>query len=71
MWQCVELEGSVHSVPLDDWFHHIPDYDCDCNPRVEVIDEFLVNYQHKSFDGREHIEPDHDKSTCAYCVVNS
>jgi len=60
--------------PVNDLVDHDTDGgDCVCGPTVEPVERddgsmgFLVS--HHSRDGREHIEPGHDRSECPGCCA--
>jgi len=67
---------AVHTVPINDLIEHLTDgSQCPCGPETIPVecDDGSMNYVilHHSLDGREHSEPDHDKSECPLCSVTS
>jgi len=31
----VNFEDDIHCIPQDDWFEHMPDANCPCNPKLD------------------------------------
>lgn len=54
----------VNIVPVDDVVEHEESLDCVCTPDEDG--DLIV---HHSFDGREHLEPDHNKDNCKFCIT--
>jgi hypothetical protein len=50
-WEVVELDDSVHVVPIDDRREHLLTMTCTCQPRVEIYSRALVI--HNAYDFRE------------------
>jgi hypothetical protein len=66
------MGDSVHTYPVGDLIEHVTDGgDCPCGPTVLPVEceDGSIGYSvvHHSLDGREHHEPDHDKSACPGC----
>lgn len=60
-WRVVELDESVHILPVQDIFLHEKSCACLCGPRAEVRGEDFAFWQkmlvtHNSMDGRERRE---------------
>jgi len=34
--QLVNFENDIHCMPQDDWFEHVPDCNCPCNPKPDA-----------------------------------
>ncbi len=65
---------TVHTYPLNDLVEHEVDGgDCPCGPTTDPVEaedgSIGFHVRHHSLDGREHSEPDHDRSECPGCCV--
>lgn len=58
---------NMHVIPVDDWFDHSDSPNCKCRPVVRGI-VGGTTIAHNSFDGREHLEADHNWRECPVCV---
>jgi hypothetical protein len=63
---------TVHTYPVNDLIEHVTDGgDCPCGPTTEPVEaeDGSIGYSvvHHSLDGREHVEPGHDKGACPGC----
>ncbi len=57
MWAKLEHpENNFHIIPVEDWITHEAT-ECPCNPLVESQDGGVMVSRHRSFDGRELLEP--------------
>lgn len=60
-------KAMLHVIPRDDWFAHTEEgTECACGPTLDET-ETCINVIHASYDGREHLEKDHDWHNCAVC----
>ena len=46
----------IHILPVNDLKEHEESSTCDCNPRIEILDDGEIMVVHNSYDGREYIE---------------
>lgn len=53
MWQNIEHDGYIHTVPIQDTHNHLASKECWCQPEVEEEFKLIV---HHSADGREQFE---------------
>jgi hypothetical protein len=61
------MSDTIHVIPINDLIEHDTFGDgCVCGATWVRADEAWI-LQHHSLDGREHSEPDHDKSDCPLC----
>jgi hypothetical protein len=65
---------TIHTVPVNDIVEHLTDgEDCPCGPETIPVerDDGSLGFQlvHHALDGREHLEPDHDRAACPACVT--
>jgi hypothetical protein len=69
MIESPEKPAHYHVTPVDDWQNHKEgdSSDCDCNPKVELLENGNTLVTHNSYDGREHLENDHDWQNCHIC----
>ncbi len=44
-----------HILPIDDLYPHEESQDCECNPRVEIVEDSLL-IVHYAWDGRDILE---------------
>ena len=63
---------TIHVVPLGDGIQHDTDgADCVCGPITSAVfrEDGSTGWvvAHHSLDGREHAEPDHDRTACRGC----
>jgi hypothetical protein len=66
------MSQTVHVLPVGDLIEHEDEgTDCVCAPTVEPVpdDDGSMGWLivHHSLDGREHAEPDHDRTACPRC----
>lgn len=67
------MSDTVHTIPVNDLIEHLTDEgtDCPCGPTTEPVvrDDGSMGWSvgHRSLDGREHNEPDHDRASCPGC----
>ena len=56
-WESIKYdeERELHTVPLNDDYDHEHTICCDCNPRIERVNGWII-ICHNSFDGREAVE---------------
>lgn len=55
-WQVVERQDQrlVHVLPLGDLKPHVEEADCDCEPELEIMIDYLADLMvHNSYDKRE------------------
>ena len=43
--------GNIHNIPTNDWYPHINNKYCFCQPTLSRFDDNI--WQHNSYDGRE------------------
>lgn len=70
-WSVVDLleyNGEIHCIPISDIGIHRVSKWCPCRPEIADECDHGAVYTHNSFDGREHREVDHNRSTCPTCV---
>jgi len=70
------MTSKIHTYPLGDIIEHDRSgEDCICGPEVVPVEckDGSINWHiiHHALDGREHAEPDHDKSDCPLCSGGS
>ena len=46
----------IHILPVNDLKEHEELTTCECNPRIEILDNGEIMVVHNSYDGREYIE---------------
>ena len=46
----------IHILPVNDLKEHEELTTCECNPRIEILDDGEIMVIHNSYDGREYIE---------------
>ena len=65
-------EREVDVAPVNDIVQHTFGQDCLCGPDTIGFELPAGGmgwlYRHHALDGREHDEPDHDRSSCPVCV---
>lgn len=65
-------DREVDVQPVDDYVVHTFGQDCFCGPDTVGFELPTGGmgwlYRHHALDGREHEEPDHDRSSCPVCV---
>lgn len=62
-----DTPGISHVIPDDDVLEHDESNTCDCEPIIEIIPEGQI-IRHNAYDGREHLEPDHSRWDCKFCI---
>ena len=46
----------IHILPINDLKKHEESTTCECNPKIEILEDGEIMVIHNSYDGREFIE---------------